>query len=661
MATSGTISKKIGTNSVYTFWIDWVRNNQNVAANTSNITVTLKAKRNDGYPSYGAYNLNTNNTIKLTVGGSVKVNNTAAKIDLRTSTGTTLATWTGDVGHNADGTLNLALEGYFYFNSSAASSLPKGGYTVSGIASIDTIPRKSSVACTDANVGSAAIIAINRASATFTHTLTYAFGNLSGTIATKTSSTSIGWTLPISFYAQMPKRTLQGTITCETFNGSTSLGTTTCTFTATAVDTVTVSGTVVDTNSVTVALTGDASKLIRYFSTAKATIAASTNNSATITSKTINGVAVSADRTFTNCEINKFTFYAKDSRDYSDSDTVELTMIPYVKLTVNAAVKRDTPTGNAITLTVKGNYYNGSFGATANTIGINYRFREAGTTSWTEEGLTPTISGNTYTASVNLTGFDYRTEYEFEISVADRLSGDVAVVDVVRGQPVFDWGKNDFNFNVPVSAPSAEIDGRTTSKSVQVRGDATGGVLFPSPLNANMYWWFFNYIVNSTDYNKMAFRTVNKIGDNSYYCDYTLKGLASDETGYRAYEILTERNTVDYLVEKGTSGIWTYEKYNSGFARCYGAQSDTVSCTTAWGSVYINSGFNTYANLPSGLFVGVSGESLTIDSVNASVTTVSQSTFHLTTEHTSAVQFIRGTSSANIPVTLYWEVRGRWK
>ncbi|MGI6262157.1 MAG: DUF859 family phage minor structural protein, partial [Acutalibacteraceae bacterium] len=410
---------------------------------------------------YGAYNLNTNNTIKLSVGGVAKVNNTAAKIDLRTGTGTTLATWTGNVAHNSDGTLNLALSGYFYFNSSAATSLPKGGYTVSGTAALDTIPRKSSVSCTDANVGSSAVITINRASSSFTHTLTYVFGSLSGTIATKTSSMSIGWTLPTSFYAQMTKRTLQGTITCETFNGSTSLGTTTCTFTATAVDTVTVSGTVVDTNSVTVALTGDASKLIRYFSTAKATIAASTNNSATITSKTINGAAVSADRTFTNCEINKFTFYAKDSRDYSDSDTVELTMIPYVKLTVNAAVKRDTPTGNAITLTVKGNYYNGSFGATANTIGINYRFREAGTTSWAEDGLTPTINGNTYTASVNLTGFDYRTEYEFEISVADRLSGDVAGVDVVRGQPVFDWGKSDFNFNVPVAAPSMTLAGKT--------------------------------------------------------------------------------------------------------------------------------------------------------------------------------------------------------
>ena len=660
MATSGTISKKIGTNSVYTFWIDWVRNSQNVAANTSNITVTLKAKRNDGYPSYGAYNLNANNTIQLAVGGSVKVNNTAAKIDLRTSTGTTLATWTGDVGHNADGTLNLALEGYFYFNSSAASSLPNGGYTVSGTASIDTIPRKSSVACTDANVGSAAIVAINRASSTFTHTLTYAFGNLSGTIATKTSSTSIGWTLPTSFYAQMTKRTLQGAITCETFNGSTSLGITTCTFTATAVDTVTVTGTVVDTNSVTVELTGDASKLIRYFSTAKATIAASTNNSATITSKTINGVAVSADRTFINCEINKFTFYAKDSRDYSDSDTVELTMIPYVKLTVNAAVKRDTPTGNAITLTVKGNYYNGSFGATANTLGINYRFREAGTTSWTEEGLTPTINGNTYTASVNLTGFDYRTEYEFEISVADRLSGDVAVVDVVRGQPVFDWGKNDFNFNVPVSAPSVEIAGKATSKSVQVKGDSTGGVLFPSPLDANRYWWFFNYIVNGTDYSKMAFRSVNKIGDNSYYRDYVLTGLEPDDAVYQSCLILTEKNTADYIVDKGSSGIWTYEKYNSGLVYLHGKLSKTVNINSAWGNIFISSGQYFDATFPFTLTQAIS-ESISCEAVGWSAGLVNNGITQLSTTTATSVQCWRGTAGASVPVTVYWEVVGKWK
>lgn len=456
MATSGTISKKIGTNSVYTLWIDWIRNSKSDANNTSNITVTLKAKRNDGYPSYGAYNNYGNNTIKLTVGGSVKVNNTAANIDLRTSTGVTLATWTGDVAHNSDGTLNLALEGYFYFNSSAASSLPKGGYAVSGTASLDTIPRKSSVSCTDANVGSSAVITINSASTGFRHTLTYSFGSLSGTIVSKTANTSIGWTLPATFYAQMPKRTRKGTITCETFDSAgNSLGTTPCTFTATAVDTVSVSGTVVDTNSKTIALTGNSSKLIKYFSTAKATISASTNNSATISSKTINGAEVLADKTFTNCETSSFIFYAKDSRDYSNSATVKPDMIQYIKLTNNASATRVSPTGDTINLSMSGNYFNSSFGASSNTLNCKYRYCISGGTFGDYQTVTATKSGNSYSYSVTLSGFDYHNSYTIEVVISDALMTVSKSITLLKGTPVFDWGENDFNFNVPVSAPSA--------------------------------------------------------------------------------------------------------------------------------------------------------------------------------------------------------------
>lgn len=450
MATSGTISKNIGKNNVYTFWIEWAQNSKSEANNTSNITVTLKARRNDGYPSYGAYNNYGNNTIKLTVGGSVKVNNTAANIDLRTSTGVTLATWTGDVAHNSDGTLNLALEGYFYFNSSAASSLPKGGYTVSGTASLDAIPRKSSVTCTDANVGSSAVITISRASTSFRHTLTYSFGSLSGTIVSKTANTSIGWTLPTTFYAQMPKRTRKGTITCETFDSSgNSLGTTSCTFTATAVDTVSVSGTVVDTNSKTIALTGNSSKLIKYFSTAKATISASTNNSAIISSKTINGAEVSADKTFANCETPSFIFYAKDSRDYSNSATVKPDMIQYIKLTNNASASRVSPTGDTINLSLSGNFFNGSFGAANNTLTCKYRYCISGGTLGDYQTVTATKSGNSYSYSVTLSGFDYKNSYTIDVVISDALMTVSKSIALLKGTPVFDWGENDFKFNVP--------------------------------------------------------------------------------------------------------------------------------------------------------------------------------------------------------------------
>lgn len=451
MALSGTISKKIGTGNAYTEWLDWVVNSQDINANTSNITVTLKAARTDGYPGYGAYNNYSNNTIQLSVGGDSKYSTSTANIDLRTSSGTVLATWTGNVSHNSDGTLNLALEGYFYFNSSAASSLPRGGYTVSGTAAINTIPRKSTVTCTDANIGSTATVIINRASGSFTHTLTYSFGSLSGTITSRTSATSIGWTLPSSFYGQMPNdKTKIGTVTCETFSGDTSLGTNSCTFTATAVSTVIIEATVEDTNNTTIALTGDSSKLIKFMSTAKATIAASTNNSASITAMSINGTSVTSDMIFEKCETNSFVFSATDSRGYSESQTLTPTMIPYIKLTNNSNVIRDTPTGDTITLAVKGNYFNGNFGASDNTLTITYRYCLEGDSSWTSGVITPAIDGNSYSATLNLSGFSYQKVYLFEITAADALISVVSSVKLLMGVPVFDWGKNSFKFNVNV-------------------------------------------------------------------------------------------------------------------------------------------------------------------------------------------------------------------
>lgn len=558
MATSGTISKKIGTNSVYTLWIDWVRNSKSDANNTSNITVTLKAKRNDGYPSYGAYNNYGNNTIKLTVGEAVKVNNTAANIDLRTSTGVTLATWTGDVAHNSDGTLNLALEGYFYFNSSAASSLPKGGYTVSGIASLDTIPRKSSVSCTDANVGSSAVITINSASTSFRHTLTYSFGSLSGTIVSKTANTSIGWTLPETFYGQMPKRTLKGTITCETFDSSgNSLGTSPCDFTATAVDTVTVSGSVVDTNDITVALTGDSSKLIKYFSTAKATISASTNNSATISSKTINGADVESDKSFPNCETASFVFAAKDSRDYSDNVTVKPEMIQYIKLTNNASVSRVSPTGDTINLSLSGNYFNGSFGAAENTLTCKYRYCVSGGTFGSYQTVTAVKSGNGYSFASQISGFDYQNIYTIEVVVSDALMDVQKTLTLYKGMPVFDWGEDDFNFNVPAKAPSIK------AKVFYAQGDANGGLYMPSTLDEKRKWWLFNYIVGSTDYKKFVMRSTNT---NGYYVDYSLAGKDDGDSTYTAYNILTSQD-LEYgtWTPKFVYGTFTYTAQSGSY------------------------------------------------------------------------------------------------
>lgn len=58
---------------------------------------------------------------------------------------------------------------------------------------------------------------------------------------------------------------------------------------------------------------------------------------------------------------------------------------------------------------------------------------------------------------------------------------------------------------------------------------------------------------------------------------------------------------VDYVVEEATSGIWTYRKWNSGIAECWGyTASSSIACTSAWGNGYY-SALQTVV-FPTGLF-----------------------------------------------------------
>ena len=47
-----------------------------------------------------------------------------------------------------------------------------------------------------------------------------------------------------------------------------------------------------------------------------------------------------------------------------------------------------------------------------------------------------------------------------------------------------------------------------------------------------------------------------------------------------------EKLSVDYIVEEGTSGNWSYRKWNSGIAECWGKHNFTDTTSKAWGSLY---------------------------------------------------------------------------
>lgn len=382
-------------------------------------------------------------------------------------------------------------------NSSTFTS--GNNHTVSGNVTVASTAQvlASSVGATAANIGSVSTITVTKFNTSYYHTLQYTFGSLSGYItnsggtsssASKFSNTSVAFTVPTSFYAQIPNaKTGTCTITCRTYSSSSSttqLGNaTTCTFTVTATGGPTVTGTVVDTNATTVALTGNSSTLIKYKSTAVATISATANNSATISSKTINNSAPSSDntRTFGSVSTSNFVFKATDSRGYSSSQTVTPTMVAYTKLTLNAEVYRPLPTGSEMAMRVSGNYYRGSFGAYSNTLTLKYRYREASSSTWsswtTLASSNYTIGTSSYSSSTITIGtdFDYRTEYVFQVRAVDGttdypLTTVTSTINVQRGIPVFDWGESDFAFNVPVAITDGGLTiGSTTITEAQLR------------------------------------------------------------------------------------------------------------------------------------------------------------------------------------------------
>ena len=321
-------------------------------------------------------------------------------------------------------------------------------------------PAASTISCTTTDIESNPTITISRASSNFTHSISYVFGTLEGDIAIKTSATSItDWTIPEAFYEQIPNAKIgEGTLTCVTYSGDTEIGTDTCALQVTTNETKckpTVSGTVVDTNNATIAVTGNPDVLVKFCSTALCTIEDTLNKSAgSILSKTINNTPVTGDTLeIPNVEVGTFDFYTKDSRQYFGEDKVVKALVPYVKLTANVTAWRVDPTSGNAMLKIEGNCYKGSFGVADNSLTVWYRTGEGD-----YEEITPTVSDeNTYTLTVSLSDLDYTKAFNYEVVVFDKLSVVTKTTTVQKGIPVFDWGENDFNFNVPVTINGVNI------------------------------------------------------------------------------------------------------------------------------------------------------------------------------------------------------------
>lgn len=504
MATSGYVRQSMS--SYFDFYIYWEVQSQSIENNTSTVYLSwgTEKKRSNS----GTYNLISANI-------TAKYENTTYKNadyvswDMRSSAvgaQKSLANTTVTINHNSDGSKNLYVYGYFDCGN---LSLAKSAEISSYIA-LPTIPRASAIKATSDFVGNKSKITIDKKSPDFTTTVSYKIAGQSSftAIQTKSTNTQIEWTIPTTCYSLMgtSSKTVNITFQCITYQGDTQIGSAaTTTITATAVESAckpTVTYTVTygtDTNN----LTGATNKGIMNYSTVTIGITATAKNSATISNRkvTLGGVTKSGTSvSFSKLADNKFTYTVTDSRGFTTTGTVNLTVVNYfVPTVIFTATPPDVQTGTTA-ISLKGDWFNGSFGSVTNALTVQYGYKESSASSYTWVTVSTTKSGNTFTGSAQV-ALDATKVYYISARVKDSATTTYqqGAEQKLQTWPIINFGKNFINMNTKTNfGGKAEFRGEANVRDKLI-------------LDNNK--WVYGYKSNGTDYNSiLGVSSSDKVG-----------------------------------------------------------------------------------------------------------------------------------------------------
>lgn len=546
---------------------EWWENAQSIEGNYTDIGYRLIGYGDATSTWYMAGNF------KLVVNGS-NVYETAESNRIKLYNGTVLKTGTMRIYHNADGSKS--------FSASATGGIYTYARNVSGSGSwaLDAIPRAATItsapnftdednpaisysnpagsvvdelmACIASTDGSTVYIDYRDISETGT---SYTFNLTDAERETLQNLCKNAKSMAVKFYV----RTKIG--------GSTLYNSVQKTLTIANAE-PTLAPTVKDTNATTKALTGDENKFIKGHSSAAYTIGASAKKQATIKSQRVecgDKSATAASGTLAKVEGAEFTFSVTDSRGYTTTKKLTKTLIDYVPLTCSMKVGTPTADGKCA-IQISGSCFSGSFGAVANTLQVQYRQSTDGGSTWGAwVDAAATLSGNSYSAEVAITGLDYQQAYTFQARAVDKLATAETATKTVKATPVFDWGEDSFNFNVPVAMRNAAaLMGTNPSGEhramVQMNADGDS---------------FFGY----GGYANAEGRTFYE-GNEVY--------IRSKEGVY-----IDGNLVADTIVAQGTSGDWEWRKWASGIAECFcRVNFGGLTCDSAWGSMYYTAAKN---------------------------------------------------------------------
>lgn len=425
--------------------IEWSAS-QSIPNNNSTVTARVYLQSMDGY---GAMYAPVMNNGSVTVNGQTQ--NFTANSDLSAYQKKLLTTKTFTVGHNADGSKSFNFSATYNINVTFAGVF-YGNRTASGSATLNTIPRASAVSLTNANInlGSSTTINISRASGSFTHTLIYRIGNYSITIANKTTAVSVGYTPITSIAEQFPNATNGwGTITCETYNGNTRIGTSSVRLTVNTTNTdafkpvissVILSETVAEITSKFGAMyLQDKSRIKvvvncsqKYGATIKSVVTTIGNTEVVGTNSVSGAISQSGSLTATTT--------LTDSRGYSVSTSQAIRIEPYSNPKISSFnVKRRDGAQEILDMNWKANTV--AVG-TKNIMGYRLKWKQSTSVSWITLANESNGTKVDWTGSKIQDGADVGKTYDVLLEVFDSLTTVTSQYQIATATVPMSWGKN---------------------------------------------------------------------------------------------------------------------------------------------------------------------------------------------------------------------------
>lgn len=679
---------------------------QNASANTSEVTVILKLA------SHYALYVNALSGSYISVGGSSTNYSKSINYGGSSTTTTELARKTVTVAHKNDGTATCNIAGTFVMNGTYRGSYV-GTMSVSQTITLPQIARSSSFTVSSSvNTGSAISGTVTPSSSAFNHKLLLKIGSTTkATITMAVGTTTFSYTIPHSW---LPTST-SGTITAvlETYNGTSLVATTSKNITANVPSNI-----VPSISSFTVeSVDGMNGLSIRGRSrvrlTVNATPGSGSSSMATYTfyGGNVNEADGSGSRIVYNTEnssvintgvftyvgASTYTVTVADMRGRTATASLGIEVFEYAAPVITSmSVQRCNADG---TLNENGTYayvtvnskyttlYHNNKNYNTRTVvltnGTNTYSATIQNTSNTNNSWTGVYGNGTFatTSTHTITATIKDTAYGMSASMSQPLKTAARPMNIKSNGKGIGFGKMaetdnllDVQWNERVRG-NLQVDGTINEVTVNKDNYMIGGSrdnITDENWIANAPSFMGTYSQNDQWYSTISCRHRNGQSDGTSY-GLQLRSILTKEDnlswrqnfggswqGWKT--ILDSNNTKDYVVDQGTSGIWTYRKWNSGLAECWGVYTMNSAATKTWGSLYYSDTLAPRINYPF-TFTSRPQESVFLhgSSVAGWIYAEAGGIGLNTTTQTGQYGFVRPTTIASSEVKYEYTVVGRWK